>query len=317
MLPEPPAARSCFERCRKRRRVHEAFGASASSTATADLVELPKWVVWVSVDPRSGHITPYPKEVSQTLELALQRGDATVSLGDRFFGATVELGAAPQQRTARGGRDVRRVALKTCDEAVTLWVRQGRYRWGAVDGVDPSNAQGLQEIDTKGLRGQESGLLLIMRKAWRSGSVYSHVLQDCFWGIYNEQQNRQIEEAYQSGERQIEITVGVRQYQVVFGPPGFARQEDPRLRKRRLMRRQWLSPEHFQRRMTQDQPATTARDQEECILCLCDFADTAHMPVVELPECKHVFHRACAQQLVDARGRCPCCRSEVDWSFLG
>ncbi|CAK9057563.1 Hypothetical protein SCF082_LOCUS30865, partial [Durusdinium trenchii] len=232
--------------------------------------------------------------------------------------------------------DVRRVALKTCDEAVTLWVRQGRYRWGAVDGVDPSNAQGLQErvvsmpeeaVDLSHLEERprerpppdhEEGMALWQWcQQLHVTPAQSERVQDCFWGIYNEQQNRQIEEAYQSGERQIEITVGVRQYQVVFGPPGFARQEDPRLRKRRLMRRQWLSPEHFQRRMTQDQPATTARDQEECILCLCDFADTAHMPVVELPECKHVFHRACAQQLVDARGRCPCCRSEVDWSFLG
>ena len=34
--------------------------------------------------------------------------------------------------------------------------------------------------------------------------------QDCFWGIYTEQQNRQIEEAYQGAERQVEITVGVR-----------------------------------------------------------------------------------------------------------
>eukprot|EP00434_Breviolum_minutum_P029213 symbB.v1.2.025839.t2/scaffold2536.1/size76742/5 len=63
-------------------------------------------------------------------------------------------------------------------------------------------------------------------------------------------------------------------------------------------------------------PASTEREQEECILCLFDFAETAHMPVIELPVCKHVFHRACAQQLMDARDRCPCCRAEVDWSFL-
>ena len=34
--------------------------------------------------------------------------------------------------------------------------------------------------------------------------------RDCFWGIYTEQQNSQIEEAYQGAERQVEITVGVR-----------------------------------------------------------------------------------------------------------
>eukprot|EP00438_Fugacium_kawagutii_P011370 Skav212548 [mRNA] locus=scaffold1851:616343:618831:+ [translate_table: standard] len=141
-------------------------------------------------------------------------------------------------------------------------------------------------------------------------------LEDCFWGIYTEQQNRpldmesgqatapgEIEDAYQAAERQLEITVGVRrwelqlsgrecwlvklrlmgQYQVVFGPaPGFARQEallarplgprspqgscptpwgqnlpataaqDQRLRKRRLMRRRWLSESEFCARMTQE-----------------------------------------------------------------
>ena len=47
-----------------------------------------------------------------------------------FFGATVELGAgsaehgAFQQRTARGGRDVRRMLLQRADEPITLWVRR-------------------------------------------------------------------------------------------------------------------------------------------------------------------------------------------------
>ena len=42
-------------------------------------------MVWVSIDPRSGHITPYPIEVSKALELALRRGDATLDLGDRPY----------------------------------------------------------------------------------------------------------------------------------------------------------------------------------------------------------------------------------------
>lgn len=48
-----------------------------------------------------------------------------------FFGATVELAAgsaeqgAFQQRTARGGRDVRRMLLQRADEPITLWVRRG------------------------------------------------------------------------------------------------------------------------------------------------------------------------------------------------
>ena len=41
-----------------------------------------------------------------------------------FFGATVELSGAFQQRTARGGRDVRRLALSRPDEEVKLHVRR-------------------------------------------------------------------------------------------------------------------------------------------------------------------------------------------------
>lgn len=293
-----------------------------------------RWVVWVSIDPRSGQIFPYPKEVSQLLELGLKRGDAAVSLGDSFFGATVELSDGNfQQRTARGGRDVQRLLLRRPEETVTLWVRQGRYRWSVVDAgtagsqervasmpeeaVDLSKLEEQREREPPPPDDREGIALWQWCHELHVTPAQAEHLEDCFWGIYTEQQNSQIEEAYQGAERQVEITVGVRQYQVVFGPiPGFARQEDQRLRKRRLMRRRWVSEEDFRRRMTQDLPASTEREQEECILCLCDFAETAHMPVVELPECKHVFHRACAQQLVDARGRCPCCRAEVDWAFL-
>lgn len=333
----------CLDRCRKRLRLSptDQDGSNGVSNPEVSLVPVsPHWVVWISIDPRSGQIAAYPKEVSQLLELALRRGDAMVNLGSSFFGATVELGAgsaeqgAFQQRTARGGRDVRRMLLQRADEPITLWVRQGRHRWSAVDpseGGDleertvslPEDALELSKVEEERQRerpppDEREGVALWQwcQELHVTPAEAEH-LQDCFWGIYTEEQNRQIEEAYQAAERQVGIVVGVREYQVVFGPqPNFARQEDQRLRKRRLMRRKWLSEEEYRRRMTQDMPASTEREQEECILCLFDFAETAHMPVIELPVCKHVFHRACAQQLMDARDRCPCCRAEVDWSFL-
>lgn len=58
-----------------------------------------------------------------------------------FFGATVELTGAFQQRTARGGRDVRRLALSRPDDEVKLHVRRGRHRWGAVDESDQSSEE--------------------------------------------------------------------------------------------------------------------------------------------------------------------------------
>ena len=60
------------------------------------------WLLWISIDPRSGQIIPYPKEargcgqrkeggcclqVSKLLEAAHERGDASVSLGSRHHAA--------------------------------------------------------------------------------------------------------------------------------------------------------------------------------------------------------------------------------------
>ncbi|CAJ1365613.1 unnamed protein product [Effrenium voratum] len=298
-----------------------------------------EWAVWVSVDPRNGQIAAYPKEVAVRLELALRQGLASVDLGASFFGATVALtGHASRflQTTSRGSRDVVRVELRRRQDVVAVSVKQGRHRWSAVDPTDGGNivertAQvpedairldrlelAVPEVQTNApLRDGDGEALWQWCQRLHVTPAQAEGLQESDWGIYSEEQNAEIEAAFQAGQSQLEITVGVRQYQIIFGPsPGFARQEDQRLRKRRLVRRLLVAPGEVQR-LSQAEAPITAREQEECILCLQDFAETPHLPVIELPECKHVFHRACAQQLVDANGRCPCCRREVDWSFLG
>ena len=45
-----------------------------------------------------------------------------------FFNATVELTGDFQQRTSRGGRDVRRLQMASAAEPVTLWVRRGERK---------------------------------------------------------------------------------------------------------------------------------------------------------------------------------------------
>ncbi|CAE6972004.1 lgrC, partial [Symbiodinium sp. CCMP2456] len=228
------------------------------------------WLLWISIDPRSGNIIPYPKEVSRLLEAARQRGDACVSLGSRFFDAHVELGSAPMQRTGRGSRDVRRFSLPSPTEPIRLHVAHTRHRWRIVE-ADAQNAEErvaslpeevlgsaeLSETVTPPAEASprpreddaETGLWQWC-KALQVAPGQAEFLEETEWGLYGEEQNTAIEAAYRAGHEQVDITVGVRQYQIVFGPEkGFAQQKDPRLRKRRLVRRRGVQSEELRRRL--------------------------------------------------------------------
>jgi len=138
------------------------------------------------------------------------------------------------------------------------------------------------------------------------------------WGVYSREQNSAIEDAFQAGQQDISVDVGIRTYRIVFGPdPGFARQVDDTLHKRRLVRRRLLDSSEELDRLLEPQAPVVAREQDCCPICCTNFAESAALPVLELPGCRHVFHMACAQQLADARSQCPCCRGEVDWDALG
>lgn len=137
------------------------------------------------------------------------------------------------------------------------------------------------------------------------------------WGVYSEETNSIVEKAFQTREKRVGISVGIREYEVAFSTtdPSFAMQEDSKLRKRRLIRRRVVPQEEYKQALTPDVVETT-RGEDTCALCAERFADTAAMPTVELPVCFHVFHQACAQQLVDEDSACPICRREVDWKSV-
>mmetsp|Transcript_55012 Transcript_55012/g.103064 ORF Transcript_55012/g.103064 Transcript_55012/m.103064 type:complete len:356 (-) Transcript_55012:284-1351(-) len=318
--------------------IWQSLGGRALVESPAPCAACAGWLLWVSIDPRTGHIIPYPREVSRLLEAAHRRGDSSVELGSRFFDAQVELGATPVQRTGRGRRDVRRFALSSPEEPISLHVAHERHQWRVV-GPDNSAAEervaSLPEdalpkdaeaspsavlepsLEASPRTVDEEAGLWQWCKALKVAPAQAEFLEEADWGCYGEEQNAAIEAAYRAGEEQVGITVGVRQYEVVFGPErGFAQQKDTRLRKRRLVRRRGVTAEELQARLAEAAPVQTERGQDECMLCLIEFADSTQMPVVELPECKHVFHRACAQQLIDTGGRCPCCRRSVDWSSV-
>lgn len=133
------------------------------------------------------------------------------------------------------------------------------------------------------------------------------------WGVYGKDQNSMIERAFQDKEGRVEIAVGLRKYEVIFSKdPSFALQEDSRLKKRRLVRRRVVSRAEYEKAMNPP-PAQTPRGEDTCALCAEEFAETAHMPTIALPECQHVFHQACLRELADERQPCPVCRREIDW----
>merc|ERR1719316_2628366 len=143
----------------------------------------------------------------------------------------------------------------------------------------------------------------------------AHTLPNTDWGVYGEEINKLIEDAHQAQKLQVEITVGIRSYRIVFGPEkNFARQEDSLLRKRRLVRRRLVSVE-MQVDALRGSNASATSDGE-CAICFADFADTATMPVLKLPGCGHYFHTACLTQIADTGKPCPLCRAEVDWATV-
>ena len=136
------------------------------------------------------------------------------------------------------------------------------------------------------------------------------------WGAYSQEQNETIEQAFQAGDPEVDIDVGIRQYQIVFGPEtGFARQIDSVLRKRRAVRRRLVSQTELQQSFSPEVGSFT-RQQQSCALCFEEFEETAHLPTLELPGCHHAFHFACIQQIRDTGGPCPICRAHVDWTQL-
>lgn len=139
-------------------------------------------------------------------------------------------------------------------------------------------------------------------------------LPENMWGHYSDAQNTAIEDAYRKGDASVQISIGIRTYDLVFAAGGKARQVDQKMKKRRHVRRRALTADELhQLHLTQDCCNPGGAEDDECPICSEAFADTTSMPVVCLAECGHSFHAACVQHVADSNGQCPMCRADVDW----
>lgn len=142
------------------------------------------------------------------------------------------------------------------------------------------------------------------------------------WGQYSEDQNSSIEAAFRAGHSSLELSIGIRQYQLIIDTPSTGRQVDRGLKKRRHVRRRLVSSSELRELMAAAaDEAASARgngnfSDEDCPICCSAFSETSTMPVVQLPGCGHRFHGACIQQVADKKGQCPLCRSDVDWKAV-
>jgi len=312
-----------------------------------------RWIAWVSLDPRGDLpcIQVYPGQIAVMIEKAREGGRSQCDLGSAFFGATVNFGDRPDQRTGRGRRDVKRIAMEAQGGEIRVLTTHGRYGWRvAYDGngmdaiadvpadcavdvtcLDETIAEEKRKLAESAAVTAAQVAALQQQAAedstnelglweWCRHTGVSErsceTLPGSSWGVYSEETNCILERAFQAREKRASISVGIREYEVVFSAMrGFACQEDSKLRKRRLIRRRVVTQDEYRKALTPDVVVTT-RGEDTCALCAEKFSDTAAMPTVELPVCLHVFHQACAQQLVDEGAACPCCRREVDWTSL-
>lgn len=138
------------------------------------------------------------------------------------------------------------------------------------------------------------------------------------WGAYSAEQNRDIEVAFRAGQRSVAVSIGIREYEILFEGNDRGRQVDRGLKKRRFVRRRQVKPEEqeaaFRAAVEAVAKADPALADGECAICCTTFSETPAIPVVRLPSCGHHFHGACVQHLADKGSRCPFCRAEVDWA---
>lgn len=264
----------------------------------------------------------------------------------------VDEGPLAIQRTSRGRRDVQRFEiLREGAQAVTVHGIRTHKGWRLTSGDEPGAEElsndippdaalsltahqlgfpTLQGASSVGSAGYPSASVTFAHRAPRDLSVakgsvalwewcrhVTHnvdVLPNDAWGVYSQEINDEIETAYQAGTESLEIEVGVRKYEIIFGDafgyPGTARQVDQVYRKKRHVRRRVVSEGEREERL---RPVELQDDEAICAICCQGFAETRVMPLLKVRECGHTFHAACVQNLVDTGAPCPYCRGNVDW----
>jgi len=354
--PDSPAPRSSRSSSSRGSPARSSSASTSRHVPPGDAPAAGSKVVWFSLDPRTGEVTAYPEAVNRRLEgVYLAGGDREVllaGLGGVFESIIVDLGSSDQQPSqlnplTGGRRDVRRLLVPDGTPTTVVHIIKARgWRLAEFPVSDLTEERMLRILqDASPVAGSVG-----RAGSWRAGGCFDPVADKearlaaaracdqaglvglwewCrtldydpasvaadMWGNYGDEQDAVIEAAYRAGAPNVQISVGIRNYEIQFRGASGGRQEDKAMRKRRLIRRRAVTKE--QRATSLEGPTAETNENpeladQECAICCIPFAETAAVPVVRLPECGHVFHGACIQHIADRQGTCPFCRAQVDW----
>lgn len=297
---------------------------------------------------------PVVDRLEQTLRAGNPHVVPLAGLGMVYESLAIDLGELQQVNHAtRGKRDVRRYEVQSGATELTVTVVKER-NWKIanfpVAGLTEERQVALNNFDEQGgslltapakrpekvnparspeemaaelearaaaiIDGDLAGFMALWEWCQLAGNAGEDA-PDEMWGIYAEDQDKTIEQAFRDGKPSIAVSVGIRSYEVVFDGASGGKQIDHALKKKRWVRRRLVSPRErdaaFKEASAAAEAETADLEECECAICCTGFRETPSMPVVRLPGCGHVFHGACVQHLADKKGLCPFCRAEVDW----
>lgn len=144
---------------------------------------------------------------------------------------------------------------------------------------------------------------------WEWAASNSSYINDLtVWGSYSNEDTETIENAFNSSETSVDISIGLRSYKIMFqfdsdnNKSCFAIQKCVEDNRTRWVRRIMSTPKKFQK----------PDNEDYCALCCSSFEETSTWPWTTT-DCGHVFHTSCFYQFSTKQSskRCPICRSDI------
>ena len=308
-------------------------------------------IVAISCDPCHPRIDVYPHQFCRKLRQGY-RDKKPVYLGDRFFRATVFMPdgdseysyqTTPAEKVGNkykppGYREVKWVEINYDKLTVPVKIYQndfGTYHF-CKDGDYPYNTKTIDvDFNLDHLENSEcdhddddpDNIIVwewcsIIEETNKGKNGLFNVAHDD-WKLYTPEINKDITESYKLRVASHDLTLGCRNYLIIFSSEGgvYSRQVDPVFRKSRLVRRISMHRDSYdtlyRRQVAKNKGKNPNKDImngeiNDCAICLESFKDTSHLEIITLP-CGHTFHRVCIQPSADMDKPCCYCKQEVDW----
>ena len=253
--------------------------------------------LWGSIEPNSGKLHIYPE--TQQIEEAYQRGDPTIFLQE-CFNATIFLTQPYKQNTPAVGSKppgYRSVIREIPGQTIKIYWWDNKKRWY----TNPTHNQTYtKDITVNNVE------FLPPKWQWCDLDIAnSRNAKDKNYKNYANEYNDLIENAYNTRQPCVDLTIGLTYYKIHTFVGSYAIQENMTTNIKRMVRRG--------RAKTIIIPLPEELQDESCALCTDSFAETSDIPIIKTT-CGHTFHHTCINQY-KARNqhnqKCPMCRAPL------